>query len=308
MADKFPHNFGCTPAIWAKAPNADSRDIDGPCIFGAAVDTIVELDYQLSQIGRAYKYTADPLLAVKRGELNVNQYSPSGSKPISTDLDGAGKPIKSATNVIDIEPGGDAKLLEITGSGLTAALDFVQKLREYALESIGGMKSDSETQKGAQSGAALEILYQALVIVVKRLRIAFGNRLLLPLVDLLLRGVERGELTIPGVTGVDPQSIVMRLKWPQWMTPTGSDFLATAQGWQLLAGGSAMAPVPILDRETVTRIAATNLGFQDAEALVKSVDDQADADAQADLDKQQQQQQLAAQNQPATPPKGGKGT
>lgn len=299
----FAHRFGVVPAVWGRAPNA-GRAIDGPCVFGAAVDTIVELDYQLSQIGRAYKYTADPLLAVKRGELNVNSYSPQGSKPSQTQTDGAGNIVKSATNVLDIPAGGDAKLLEISGSGLTAALDYVRALREYALESIGGMKSDAATQKGAQSGRALELLYQALVIVVKRLRIAWGTNALLPLLSLVLRGIQTGELSVPGCVGIDPQSIAMRLKWPQWMTPTGADFLSTAQGWQLLAGGSAQSPVPILDRETVTRIAATNLGFQDAETLVSEVAAQNESDAQDELQSREQSLKLSAQYAP--PPPSGK--
>lgn len=296
--EEFRHRFGTVNGIWIKAPNADARDLDGPCLFGSAVDTIVEIDYQLSQIGRAYKYTADPLLAIRRGELNVNQYSPSGSQPVSTEIDDAGHARRDATNVLDLEPGGEAELLEITGQGLTSALDYVQKLREYALESIGGMKSDSETQKGAQSGKALELLYQALVIVVKRLRLAWGNRGLIPLLELTLRGIKTGELVIPGID-LDPDVIVMRLHWPNWMTPTGADFFQTVQGWVDLAGGGQNG-VPILDRATVTRMAATNLGFQDAEAIVKALETQVDKDKADDLEQQDKTAAIAAKHaQPA---------
>lgn len=301
---QYRHRFGMVNSVWIKSPNADTRTLDGPCIFGSAVDTIVELDYQLSQIGRAYKYTADPLLAIRRGELNVNQYSPSGSEPVRTDLEEGGAVRRDAGNTIDLEPGGEAKLLEITGKGLTAALDYVQKLREYALESIGGMKSDSETQKGAQSGRALELLYQALVIVVKRLRLAWGNRGLIPLLDLTLRGIKSGELTVPGIS-LDPDSVIMRLHWPNWMTPTGPDFLATAQAWQLLGGGSATAPVPIFDRETVTRLAATNLGFQDAETLVAAVQSQATKDQAAELEQQDKTLEIQAKHNPQPASGGG---
>lgn len=276
----FPHDFGCVPAIWGKAPNAGAKDIDGACIFSAAVDTIIEIDYQLSQIGRAYKYTADPMLAIRRGELNVNTYDPSGSKPSRTQTDENGAVVKSATNVLDIPSGGDAKLLEISGSGLTAALEYVARLREYALEAIGGMKSDAETQKGAQSGKALEMLYQALVLVVKRMRLSWGNRVLVPLIQLILRGIEAGELQIPGVAPIDP-SIQLRLVWPAWMTPTGAEMLSTAQAWQALAGGSAAKPVDILPREVVTRIAATNLGLQDAESVVQEIEEQRKLDDEA---------------------------
>lgn len=275
--EAYEHGFGIVPAVWAKAPNSDSREIDGSAIFGAAVDTIIEIDYQLSQIGRAYKYTADPLLAITRGEISLNAYDPSGSKPSRTQTDESGALLKSATNVLDVPAGGKAELLEIDGSGLDAALAYVAKLREYALESIGGMKSDAETQKGAQSGKALEMLYQALVLVVKRARLAWGNGLLLPLVKLIARGIEVGEIAIPGVPAID-SSLQMRLVWPSWMTPVGAEMLSTAQAWQSLAGGSSQSPVDILPREIVTRIAATNLGLKDAESIVAEVARQDAAD------------------------------
>jgi hypothetical protein len=298
---EYPHRFGVTPAVWGRSPNAGNHELDGPCIFGPAIDTIVEIDYALSQIGRAYYYTADPILALRGGVLNVNQYAPEGSKTVPTadELTDGTANRAARKHQINVPAGGDAKLLEIEGSGLNNALEYVTRLREYALESIGGMKSDSETQKGAQSGKALELLYQALVIVVKRLRLAWGNRVLIPMLDLTLRGIQTGELVIPGVTPIDPNAIVMRLKWPQWMTPTGADFLSTVMGWQALAGGSAQDPVPILDRPTVTRLAATNLGFQDSEALVQAVEDQTAKDSAADL--AQQEAQLTLQSQHAQP-------
>lgn len=303
-SESFPHGFGCVPAVWAKAPNADSRDIDGSAIFGAAVDTIIEIDYQLSQIGRAYKYTADPLLAITRGEISLNSYDPSGSKPSRTQTDESGALLKSATNVLDVPAGGKAELLEIDGSGLDAALAYVAKLREYALEAIGGMKSDAETQKGAQSGKALEMLYQALVLVVKRARLAWGNGLLLPLVRLVARGIEVGEIIIPGIAPIDP-SLQMRLVWPSWMTPVGAEMLSTAQAWQALAGGSPADPVDILPREVVTRIAATNLGLQDTEHIVAAIAAQTKADQEVQVAKDAaalKTAQAAASAAPQPPP------
>jgi hypothetical protein len=300
----YAHSWGMMPAVWGKAPNADARAVDGPPVFGKAVDTIVEIDYLLSQIGRGFKYTMDPILAKTRGVLNTTQYSPSGSKKDQTRTDGAGQPIRTASNTIDVEPGGTAEFLEIEGGGLTAATDFVKQLREYALESIGGMKSDSETQKGAESGKAIELLYQTLVIVIKRQRLAWGNGVLLPLIDLAMRGLQKGELSIPGLEPIDPDSVIMRLKWPQWMTPTGADFLATVTGWQSLAGGSPAMPVPIFPRETVTQIAAANLGIQDAESLIDALANQADQDKQDALETQDKTMAIEAKHQPDKPPKG----
>jgi hypothetical protein len=95
----------------------------------------------------------------------------------------------------------------------------------------------------------------------------------------------------------------MRLVWPQWMTPSGADLLASAQAWQTLAGGSAMSPVPILPRKTITRISAANLGMTDSSTIVDELEkqntsDDASAQAEADVQHQKSLETIQAKSSP----------
>ena len=295
------HDWPKLPVIWVKGPKGNR--MDGDCLYGSIVDILVEIDYALSQIGRGYRYTADPMLAYKRGELKQGVIPAAyDSLEDRTQRDEKGRIIKSPDNVLDIEAGGDAKYLEISGNGLQASGDFVKLLREWGLEIAGGMKSDAESTKGVQSGRALEMLYQALVLVIKRWRVAVGNGGFLPLIRMLLAGMKAGVITVSGTKVVDPKT-TMRLVWPEWMTPMGSDLLASAQAWQCLAGGSNAEPIPILPRSMVTRLAGGNLGMPDVSTLLKTLEKQKteDAKAQEETDKAEHERQMDLKSAAAKP-------
>jgi hypothetical protein len=295
------HDWPKLPALWIKSPKGNH--IDGDCLYGAITDILVEVDYALSQIGRGYRYTADPMLAYKRGELKQGVI-PAAYDNVTdrTQRDEKGQVIKSPANVLDIEPGGDAKYLEISGQGLHACGEFVKLLREWGLEIAGGMKSDASTVKGVQSGRALEILYQALILVIKRWRVSLGNAGFIPLIRLLLTGMQSAVITIDGAATIDPNT-TMRLIWPQWITPTGSALLDSANAWQVLAGGSPRQPVPILPRTTVTRMAGGNLGMPDVSTLLKTLQaqqeqDDKDEDEAADKEHEREMQLKSAAPKP----------
>ena len=199
---------------------------------------------------------------------------------------------------------GDAKWLEISAAGLEKYGELIKMFREFGLEIAGGMKADAATTKGVESGRALEILYQSLLLVVKRWRIALGNRVFLPLIALLLTGIDASLLDIDGIEAKIPADTTMRLVWPNWMTPSGADLNQTASAWQTLAGGSQRDPVPLLPRATVTRLAAGNLGFTDPSTIADELatqieDDEKKAAAEADA-----QAQRDAAHQPTVPAVG----
>jgi hypothetical protein len=287
------HGWPCINVIWAKAPKGNR--IDGDCLYGAHVaDLFVAIDYGLSQVGRGYRYTADPMLMIRRGEIRNGAAPASQTTKNQTQKDSQGKIVKGPQNVLDLEVGGDAKMLEISGQGLSAYTDYVKLLREWGLEICGGMKSDAGTTKGVESGRALEILYQSLILVMKRWRVALGNKAFLPIVRLLLVGIAADLIEVEGVESVDPDT-TMRLVWPQWMTPSGTDLNADTNAWQTLAGGSQKVPVAILPRSAVTRLAATNLGMNDVSALIDELDkQQTDDDAKAQQQADQQHAQALA--------------
>ncbi len=259
----YSHGFGVVPGAWVA--NLARDGVDGDATFGQILDICVELDYTLSQIGRGMKYAMDPLLVVQRGEL-------ASSLPVGGGINSEGNFVKDPSNALVLPPGAAAQLLEMTGSGFAASKEYVRLLREYALEVVGGMKSDSETTKGAQSGRAMELLHQALLWLVGRLRSCYGDGAFVSLLKILLLGVQRGILSIPGrdELTIDPEAPI-RLVWPSWWTPRGADLLAEAQALSSLTGGVALLP-----RDTGTRAAAMALGVSDPNRVVGEMTEQQD--------------------------------
>jgi uncharacterized phage protein gp47/JayE len=141
------HGLGFVPLVWVRnLPGGDG--IDGSCTFRAAVETGIEIDYQLSQAGRGLTYSSDPTLLIK--------------EPATTDRE----IIKGAGNALVVSKDGDARLLEIGGTAANAVIDYVRVLRELALESVHGNRSSADRIAAAQSGRALELMNQGLILIV----------------------------------------------------------------------------------------------------------------------------------------------
>lgn len=200
------HNLGFVPAIWIKnLPNDD--DIDGQCTFEEAIDTNIELDYQLSQAGRGLKYSSDPKLVIKTSD---------GVSPL----------VDPAKNAIVVEPDGDAKMLEINGNAAKTVLEYAEGLRKFALESIHGNRSDADKLSAAQSGKAMELMNQSLIWLVERLRITYGDCGLLLLLKMVIKANQVYPLLIDDE--IIPKNKLnskakLSLSWPAWYSPTSSD-------------------------------------------------------------------------------------
>ena len=120
------HGLGFVPLVWVKnlpGPSASGDNNDGACTFRAAIETQIEIDYQLSQAGRGLKYSSDPTLLIK--------------EPAAGDAE----IVKGAGNALVVSEKGDAKLLEIGGTASAAVMEYVRTLREFALESVHGNRA-----------------------------------------------------------------------------------------------------------------------------------------------------------------------
>lgn len=209
------HGLGFVPMVWIKnLPGGDK--IDGCCTFRAAIEDQIEIDYQLSQGGRGLKYSSDPLLLIKEPASPDSQF------------------VRSASNALIVEEKGDAKLLEINGSAVSAVIEYVKALREMALESVHGNRSNADKLSAAQSGRALELLHQPLIWLADELRTSYGENGVLPLVRMVMeasRKIPLRTLTekIPKFAEDEPT-----LKWPPWFIPTGQDKTAEATALKTL--------------------------------------------------------------------------
>jgi hypothetical protein len=208
-ARSVSHKLGAVPIVWIRnlpGSSATGDNADGACTFAAATHTQVEIDYQLSQVGRGLKYSSDPTLLLKDPAL------PDGEL------------IKGAGNALIVSEKGDARLLEIGGTASAAVIEYVRTLRELALESIHGNRASPERITAAQSGRALELLNQGLIWLADNLRTSYGEAGLLQLARLIVRASQMYTLVVLGeaIEPLDPGA-PLSLKWPRWYPTTADD-------------------------------------------------------------------------------------
>ena len=216
------HGLGFVPIVWIRnLPGGD--DIDGACTFRPAVETSIEIDYQLSQAGRGLKYSSDPLLLVR--------------EPAATD----GEMARGGGNALVVSEKGDAKLLEIGGTAASAVIDYVRTLREMALEGVHGNRASADRIAAAQSGRALELMNQGLIWLADNLRVSYG-RGLLQLARMVLRASELYPLTALGapLPPIDPAAR-LTLVWPRWYPPSAAERATDAQTVVTLADAGLLS-------------------------------------------------------------------
>jgi hypothetical protein len=237
------HGLGFVPLVWIRnlpGPSASGDPNDGACTFRAAIETQIEIDYQLSQAGRGLKYSSDPTLLIK--------------EPVTTDSE----IVKGAGNALVVSEKGDAKLLEIGGTASAAVIDYVRVLREMALESVHGNRASADRLTAAQSGRALELLNQGLIWLADNLRISYGEGALLQLAGMILRATQLYPLSVMGkrVSDLDPTAR-LSLKWPRWYAPTSDDRQKDAQTL------STLATAGLISRESAVKSIADTYDIED---------------------------------------------
>jgi hypothetical protein len=228
---------------WIKNLPGGASKIDGACTFRPAVDTQIEMEYQLSQAGRGLKYSSDPLLMIREPAGGDNQQL-----------------VRSASSALIVSEKGDAKLLEIDGRAAAAVIEYCRALRELALESIHGNRANADKLSAAQSGRALELLHQPLVWLVDKMRTSYGEYGLLLLIDMVIKASKKVEVKIMGKkVDLDPNGPIT-LNWGTWFPATEQDRAAQASALE------AHRKAGHLSRETAVRSLAQNYGIEDVDA------------------------------------------
>jgi hypothetical protein len=198
------HGLGFVPIVWVRnLPGGD--DVDGGCTFRLAVETGIEIDYQLSQAGRGLKYSSDPTLLIRE---------PAG---VDNEI------VRGGGNALVVSEKGDAKLLEIGGTAAAAVIDYVRFLRELALEGVHGNRASADRLSAPQSGRALELMNQGLIWLADNLRVSYGGALL-QLAQMVVRASEIYPLSVRGeaVAPLDAGARIT-LRWPRWYPPDAED-------------------------------------------------------------------------------------
>jgi len=245
------HGLGFVPVVWIKnLPGGDA--VDGACTFRSAIETNIEIDYQLSQAGRGLKYSSDPTLLIK--------------EPATSDSE----IVKGAGNALVVSEKGDAKLLEIGGTACDAVISYVRTLREFALESVHGNRASADRLTAAQSGRALELMNQGLIWLADNLRISYGTCGILALMNMVVRASAVFPLKVMGETvpALDARPRVS-LRWPRWYPLSADDRLKEAQAVATLSNAGQ------LSRETAVKQIAGAHGITDVEAELNAIDQDA---------------------------------
>jgi len=241
------HHLGFVPIVWIKnlpGPSATGSPFDGACTFRPAVETAIEIDYQLSQAGRGLKYSSDPTLIIKEPALA-----------------GDGTIVRGGSYALVVSEKGDAKLLEIGGTAASAVIEYVRTLREFALESVHGSRASPERLTAAQSGRAIELLNQGLIWLADNLRVSYGEGALIDLMRMILRAAQRYPLPVFGreIERPDPEAR-LTLKWPRWYSPTAEDRLRDAQTLSTLSASGQIS------RESAVKAIADTYDIEDVPA------------------------------------------
>ncbi len=241
------HGLGFVPIVWVRnLPGGEG--VDGAATFRSAIESMIEIDYQLSQAGRGLKYSSDPTLLIK--------------EPVGTDSE----IVRSPSNALVVSEKGDAKLLEISGTAASAVIEYVRTLREFALGGVHGNRASPEKLAGAQSGRALELMNQGLIWLADNLRVSYGNALV-QLARMVIRASNRYSLTSHGeeIEPIDP-STRLNLKWPRWYAPTADDRQRDAQTLSTLASAGQIS------RETAVKSIADTYDIDDVAAELARID------------------------------------
>ena len=240
------HGLGFVPLVWIRnlpGRSWTSDPADGASTFRAAIETSIEIDYQLSQAGRGLKYSSDPTLLIKE---------PAGIE---------GDVIRGGGNALIVSEHGDAKLLEIGGTAAAAVIEYVRTLREFALESVHGNRADASRLSAATSGRAMELMNQGLIWLADNLRISYGEGALLSLARMILRAgalyqLRLGDVELPGLDPAAPLSLI----WPQWYPTTAEDRQYDARTLSILTAAG------MLSTETALKSLADTYDIEDLPA------------------------------------------
>ncbi len=242
------HGLGFVPLVWIRnlpGFSVTGDPSDGASTFRAAIETQIEIDYQLSQAGRGLKYSSDPTLLIK--------------EPATTDTE----IVKGAGNALIVSEKGDAKLLEIGGTASSAVIEYVRTLREFAIESVHGNRANADRLSAAQSGRALELMNQGLLWLADNLRVSYGEGALLSLARMVLRASQIYRLQVFGedVAPMDPRAR-LTLIWPRWYPLSADDRQKEAQTLSTLAAAGQIS------RETAVKSIADTYDIEDVPAEI----------------------------------------
>lgn len=220
VADAVQHSFGFCPVQWMQNLPVE-EDIDGECDVEGLHEMFEATDGLLSQSHRATLANCDPTLLLKtKGDI------PSTLK-------------KGSENALKTEPEGDARYLEMTGSGIKMAREQAAELRTFALEVAQCTLDHPDSQ--TRTATEIELVYSSMISKTDVLREQYGEKGIKPFGIKMLRAAR--HIGTPRI--VMPTATSSHQKWVDKAHGTppkaGQDQGAgggNADKWEQAAGGA----------------------------------------------------------------------
>lgn len=267
------HNLGFVPVIWIQNLPGGENGIDGLCTFSDGIDNMICKDYLLSQADRGLKYSAEPVLVINSDDLS------NGDTPEFNGTSGTPQINKSKSNLLVLPSEGQAKLLEITGNGLTTLMDFAKMERESSLEVMHGNRMETQKLSVAQSGKAMEMMNQALVWLADKLRVTYGEGALRQLLKVILKLIAKYDIYLSDelLSKDFDKNTSIELVWGNWFPYTPDDLQKESIAVVNLVNNG------LLSRETAVKSIESNYNIDDTfieiEKIKVELKDKADEEA-----------------------------
>jgi hypothetical protein len=283
------HGLGFFPGAWIQN-HVDQQNMDGDADCEGAWQLADTIDRLTSQGVWGSLLNLDPTAVLKYDLAKV---------------DAMGGVKKGSDNALHVGENGDAKYMEMEGTGIEAALKLTAKMEAAYTDLTGYVFLDPATLSGAaQSAKALEYLHQPMLDVADGLRTQYG-RAAVKLLDVVRRiglavqaaapipmpdapdgGRRVGVLSFnlpprtveqDGETTEELQrfgdSIHISLVWPKYFQPTPTDE-------QVEIGNANTARTGgLVQRRTAVKAVASIFGVEDIDSEVAAIEDEEEKQA-----------------------------
>jgi hypothetical protein len=250
LGEPVAHGLGFVPYVWVRNSVVLGDPLDGKPDCDQQWDNLDAIDALLSQAFRGTHYNADPTLVVK------------SKRPTATVRTGS-------STAITLDPGDDASLLELAGSGGEAAAKRAIELRDAVLENTHCVLTIEPS--GGRTATEVERLQSAMLDRADELRAQYGDAMerLAEMFIRLCRKVGFEALAGPMVGLTPPADDDVTVEWPPHvqMGPEQKQAVITMHGAAIAAG--------LESRETAIRQCATVLGIPDVDAEIAAIRQQA---------------------------------
>jgi len=201
VQEEVKHGLGFCPVVWLQnLPVQDSVDGDPDC--HGIYDLIESIDALVAQANVGVIANCDPTTVI-----TTDAQMPEVQK--------------GSRHAIKLPANSNAKYLELTGSGPESAFKAADKLRAYALE-VAQCVLDNPDDAVQKTATEIERVYSSMLSKADVLREQYGQKGVLPVLDIAVRAVKRISKPRPVAAPADgekPSVVVQTVALPPKLEP-----------------------------------------------------------------------------------------